>query len=95
MSNTFNISTTSAIVIAAAGVPVAKHGNRSVSSSSGSADVLEALGVKVDLGPEKRLRNVSSHQTSASSFAPSSTRDDSPLARAGRSAPTIFNILGP
>ena len=52
-ANSFNISTTSALVIAAAGIPVAKHGNRSVSSKSGAADVLEALGVNITISPEK------------------------------------------
>lgn len=52
-SNSFNISTTSSMVIAAAGVPVAKHGNRAASSKSGAADVLEALGVKITLTPER------------------------------------------
>ncbi len=55
-SNSFNISTTSAVVIAAAGVPVAKHGNRAASSKSGAADVLEALGVNINLSPEKSAR---------------------------------------
>ena len=52
-SNSFNISTTASLVIAAAGVPVAKHGNRAASSKCDAADVLEELGVKIDIAPER------------------------------------------
>ncbi len=55
-SNSFNISTTSALVVSAAGVPVAKHGNRAASSKCGAADVLEALGVDITIPPEKSTR---------------------------------------
>lgn len=96
MSNTFNISTTSAIVVAAAGVPVAKHGNRSVSSSSGSADVLEALGVKVDLAPEKVekcLFETNFGFLFAPLFHPAMKFAIGPRREIG--IRTIFNILGP
>lgn len=96
MSHTFNISTTVAIVVAAAGVPVAKHGNRSVSSKSGSADVLEALGVKIDLHPEKVERCL--FETGfgflfAPLFHPAMKFAIGPRREMG--IRTIFNILGP
>ncbi len=56
--NSFNVSTTVAIIVAAAGVTVAKHGNRAVSSQCGSTDVLEALGVKIDLGPDQNKKSI-------------------------------------
>ncbi|RJQ50592.1 MAG: anthranilate phosphoribosyltransferase [Nitrospiraceae bacterium] len=96
MSHTFNISTTSALVVAACGVPVAKHGNRSVSSKCGSADVLEALGIKIDLEPqkvEKCLEATGFGFMFAPLFHPAMKYAVGPRREMG--IRTIFNILGP
>lgn len=96
MSHTFNISTTVAIVVSACGVPVAKHGNRSVSSQSGSADVIEALGVKIDLPPEKVERclfDTGFGFLFAPLFHPAMKYAIGPRREMG--IRTIFNILGP
>ena len=93
---TFNISTVSAFIIAAAGVPVAKHGNRSVSSKCGAADLLEALGVKLDISAEESAR-VLEKTGICFMFAPlyhTSMKYAAPV-RKEMGIRTIFNILGP
>jgi len=94
--HTFNISTATALVAAAMGIPVAKHGNRSVSSSSGSADVLEALGVKVDV-PVTTVTRCLDEIGIGFCFAPlmhGAMKHAAPIRRA-LGFPTIFNLLGP
>lgn len=94
--NTFNISTATAIVLATCGVPVAKHGNRSVSSKSGSADVLEALGIKLNAEIpvlEKCLSEVGITFLMAPKFH-AAMRHVAPI-RTELGLRTIFNILGP
>jgi anthranilate phosphoribosyltransferase len=93
---TFNISTTSAFVIAAAGIPVAKHGNRSVSSKSGAADILEKLGVNLMLEVDQAL-DVLNKTDMVFLFAQkyhSAMKNVGPV-RAGMKERTVFNILGP
>jgi len=95
-SNTFNISTVSSLVVSAAGIPVAKHGNRSVSSKCGSADVLEALGVKIDI-PVAKSEKILKEIGICFMFAPyyhSSMKYAAPV-RKELGVRTIFNILGP
>lgn len=95
-ANSFNISTTSALVVASAGIPVAKHGNRGVSSKSGAADVLEALGVKIDLEPEqsaKMLKEIDFCFMFAQKYH-TAMRFVAPV-RKELGIRTIFNILGP
>ena len=95
-SGTFNISTLSAIVVAGAGVPVAKHGNRAASSHCGSADLLEALGVRIDLGPEGVERCLTEAGI-AFMFAPVFHPAAAYAAgiRSELRVPTVFNFLGP
>jgi anthranilate phosphoribosyltransferase len=96
---TFNISTAVALVAAAAGIRVAKHGNRASTSPTGSADVLEALGVPFDLGPEEAAQSLARHGF-AFFFAPKyhpAFRHIIPARKlcAERGQPTLFNFLGP
>ena len=95
-AGTFNISTAAALVAAAAGVPMAKHGNRSVSSRCGSADVLEALGVAVSVTPESAARALDEIGI-AFLFAPSlhpAMKEVMPVRRE-LGVRTVFNLLGP
>jgi anthranilate phosphoribosyltransferase len=96
LRETFNISTAAAILAAACGVRVVKHGNRSASGRSGSADVLEKLGVKLELSPE-RLRNCLDGAGICFAFARSHhpAMKHVAAARSGLGIPTIFNVLGP
>ncbi|MCF8110370.1 MAG: anthranilate phosphoribosyltransferase [Desulfobacteraceae bacterium] len=95
--STFNVSTANAILTAAAGVPVAKHGSRSISSSSGSADVLEALGVNIDLTPEKSARLIEETGISflyAPSFHPVMLKVFGPENQLGVKT-IFFTVIGP
>lgn len=95
-SDSFNISTTSSFVIASAGVPVAKHGNRAASSKSGAADVLESLGVNITISPRKSaelLQNIGICFLFAQSYH-TAMKYVGPI-RKELGIRTIFNILGP
>ncbi len=94
--NTVNLSTMAAIVVAAAGVPVVKHGNRAASSLSGGADTLEALGVRIELEPEQvaqSLTEVGIGFCFAPLFHPSFRHASAVRREIG--IPTVFNLLGP
>lgn len=94
--NTVNLSTMAAIVVAAAGVPVVKHGNRAASSLSGGADTLEALGVRIDLGPDQVARSLAEVGIGfcfAPAFHPSYRHASAVRRELG--IPTVFNLLGP
>jgi anthranilate phosphoribosyltransferase len=96
LAGTFNISTVTAFVVAACGLPVAKHGNRSVSSRCGSADVLEGLGVRVDLTPPQMARCVEDAGIGFL-FAPllHPALQHAAAARQELKMRTVFNLLGP
>jgi anthranilate phosphoribosyltransferase len=95
-SSTFNISTTAALLAAASGATVLKHGNRAATSRSGSADLLEQLGIPIDLDPAAAARSVGSHRFAflfARSYHPV-LKKVAPV-RQQIGFPTIFNLLGP
>ncbi|TAK23328.1 MAG: anthranilate phosphoribosyltransferase [Chloroflexota bacterium] len=95
-AGTFSISTTAAFVVAGAGVRVAKHGNRAMSSRTGSADVLQALGVKIDLGPTGVARCIDAAGIGfmfAQAFHPGMRHAAAPRREIG--VRTVFNVLGP
>ncbi|MFI5609723.1 anthranilate phosphoribosyltransferase [Amycolatopsis sp. NPDC051903] len=95
-SNSVNISTMATIVTAAAGAPVAKHGNRSASSKAGAADVLETLGIAIDLQPEtvhRGLEEIGIGFCFAPAFHPAFRHTGPPRRELG--VPTTFNLLGP
>ncbi len=95
-SHTINVSTIAAFVTAGAGLKVAKHGNRAITSACGSADVMEAAGVKVDLGPEaveQCIRDVGIGFMFAPTFHPAMRHAGPPRREIG--IRTVFNILGP
>ena len=94
--NTVNLSTMASIVVAAVGVPVVKHGNRASSSLAGGADMLEALGVRIDLGPEQVARSLAEVGIGfcfAPLFHPSFRQASAVRRELG--VPTVFNLLGP
>jgi anthranilate phosphoribosyltransferase len=96
---TFNISTTVALVLAGAGLTVAKHGNRAITSQAGSADVLEALGIRIDLSPEEAAASLRDHHFAfffAQKYHPA-FRHIGPARKlcAEKGQRTIFNFLGP
>ncbi len=95
-SGSFNISTAASFVVAGAGVPVAKHGNKGVSSLSGSADVLDALGVRTGMGPDEaaRLPPRDGHLLPARARVPPGAPHVGPVRKA-LGVRTAFNILGP
>ena len=95
-SGSFNISTCAALIVAGAGVPVAKHGNRALSSRSGAADVLSALGVKIDLAPDA-IAHCISEAGIGFMFAPAHhpAMKNVAATRVELGTRTIFNLLGP